>query len=325
MNRRAFISGLGGATVWPVAARAQQSEHPRRVGVIMSFAEADPEARSWIAAFIQRLGSLGWTDGRNVRIEFRWSAGDVEQLRAYATELAKLQPDAILSAGAAGTDAAQRATRAIPIVFVQVSDPVERGIVASLARPGGNVTGFTHFERMIGSKWLEMIKEIAPGVTRVAVIFDAENPASPRYVGAIESVASSLGVQLAPTRVHDLTEVQSTIDIFSRGSQGALIVLPSSFIREQIISLAAQYRLPAIYPYRYYVRGGGLLSYGINTEDQYRRAASYVDRILKGEKPADLPVQAPTKFELVINLKTAKALGLTVPLTLQASADEVIE
>ena len=300
----------------------------RRIGNLMHIAETDREAPARIAAFLQRLQELGWSDGRNVKIETRWGASDAERYRSYAAELVRLAPDVILATASPTVAALQQATRSVPIVFVQVIDPVGAGFVASLARPGGNVTGFTAFEYGMSAKWLELLKEIAPRVRRVAVLRDPAIAAGIGQLAAIQSVAPSLSVELSPVDVRDAGELEGAITAFARQPNGALIVTASPAValrRELVMTLAARHRLPAVYPFRYYVAGGGLLAYGSEWNDQYRQAAGYVDRILKGEKPADLPVQAPTKYELVINLKTAKALGLDVPPTLLARADEVIE
>jgi ABC-type uncharacterized transport system substrate-binding protein len=328
-TRREFISLLGGAAAtWPLTARAQQAERVRRVGVLMHLAADDPEGQPRITAFEQGLRELGWAVGRNLRIDYRWAAGDPDRLRKYAAELAALAPDVILAGG--GTPlvvALQQATATVPIVFVGVADPVGAGLVGSLARPGSNATGFTVYEYSISGKWLELLKEIAPRVTRAAVIRELAI-AGTGQLGAIQSVAPSLGVELFPIGVRDAGEIERAVMAFSRGSNGGLIVTgsPSTLVhRHQIITLAARHLLPAVYPYRYFVASGGLVSYGPDVIDQFRSAASYVDRILKGEKPADLPVQAPTKYELVVNAKTAKQLGLVIPPTLLARADEVIE
>jgi putative ABC transport system substrate-binding protein len=329
MRRREFITLLGGAAAaWPLAARAQQPERVRRIGVLMNLASDDSEGQARKAAFLQGLGASGWTDGHNVRIEYRWTAGDADRSRKYAAELVALAPDVILGSGSATVGPLLRATRTVPIVFVSVVDPVGAGYVASLARPGGNATGFTLFEYGISGKWLELLKHIAPTVRRAAVIRDPGIPSGTGQLGALQAVAPSFGVELSPVDVRDPGEIEHTVTSFARQPNGGLIVTGSASAiahRELIITLAAQYRLPAVYPYRYSVTSGGLISYGPDTVDPFRRAAGYVDRILKGEKPADLPVQAPTKYELVINLKTAKALGLDVPPTLIARADEVIE
>jgi putative ABC transport system substrate-binding protein len=327
MRRREFIALIGGAAAWPLAARAQQGERVRRIGVLMSLAADDPEGQARLAAFAQGLQELGWSIGRNVRIDYRWGTGDVSRYRAYAAELLALAPDVVLAAGSAAMGPLQ-ASQGVPVVFVQVGDPVGAGFVESLARPSGNATGFTVFEYGMSAKWLELLKEIAPQVRRAAVIRDTGIAAGAGQLGALQSVAPSLGVELRPVGVRDAGEIERTITAFARESNGGLIVTAGAAVstnRELIIKLAARHRLPAIYPFRYYVANGGLISYGPDNIDQYRRAAGYVDRILKGEKPADLPVQAPTKYELVINLKTAKAMGLTVPDSLLARADEVIE
>jgi putative tryptophan/tyrosine transport system substrate-binding protein len=329
MRRRDFIKAIAGsAAAWPLAARAQQAARMRRIGALMSLAENDPVSQARIAAFLQELKQLGWTDGRNVRIDYRWMGDDNDRRRTYAAELVTLAPDVILAAGSFGMGPLQQATRTVPIVFVNVADPVGAGFVASLARPGGNATGFTDFEYGISGKWLEILKEIAPGVRRVAVLRDLAVASGSGQLGAIQSVAPSFGVELTPVGVSDAGEIERDITAFARGSNGALIVTAGAstiFHRALIIALAAGHRLPAVYPYRYFAASGGLISYGPDQVDQYRRAAGYVDRILKGEKPADLPVQAPTKYELAINRKTAKVLVIEVPSTLLARADEVIE
>jgi len=328
MQRREFITFLGGAAVWPLAAQAQQADRMRRIGVLMNLAADDLEGRARFTAFVQGLQELGWTDGRNIRIDYRWAAGDADRFRRYAAELVALTPDVILANGSAAAGPLLQATRAVPIVFVLVPDPVGAGFVNSLARPGGNATGFTQFEYSIGAKWLELLKEIAPGVTRVAVIRDTALAAGTGQWGAIQSVAPSVGVEVSPVNMFDAPEIERAIAAFARSANGGLILTASTLAaqhRELIIRLAARHKLPAVYYERYYTSSGGLISYGPDSIDHYRRPAGYVDRILKGEKPADLPVQAPTKYELIINLKTAKALGLTVPPTLLARADEVIE
>jgi putative ABC transport system substrate-binding protein len=330
MQRREFITLLGGAVVaWPFEVRAQQTDRMRRIGVLMSLAADDPQGPSLITAFAQGLQALGWTAGSNVRIEYRWGANNTDLFRKYAAELVALSPDVILATAGSIVGALQQASRTVPIVFVTTIDPVGSGFVASLARPGGNATGFTAYEFSISGKWLELLKEIAPHVTRVAVIRDPSVPAGSGGFAAIQTVAPSFGVELTAVGVHDANEIEHGITAFARGSNGGLIIVgPTSSLalhRDLIATLAAQNRLPAVYAGRLFVTAGGLISYGPDPVDQYRRAATYVDRILKGEKPADLPVQAPTKYELVINLKTAKALGLEVPPTLLARADEVIE
>jgi ABC-type uncharacterized transport system substrate-binding protein len=328
VKRRAFITLLGGAVAWPLAARAQQPERMRRIGVLHTPAADDPVGQARNAAFLQGLGQLGWTDGRNVRIETRWPAGDAARIRRYAEELVALAPDVILATGSASVGPLLQATRAVPIVFVVVPDPVAAGFVDSLARPGGNATGFINFEYGIGAKWLEVLKEIAPGVRRVAVVRDPALAVGAGQFGAIQAAAPSFGIELGPVNVRDAAEIERGVAAFARSSNDGLIVTGSALAvvhRDAIVAAAARHKLPAVYPDRTFVADGGLISYGPDFNDQFRRAAGYVDRILKGEKPADLPVQAPTKYELVVNLKTAKALGLTVPPTLLARADEVIE
>jgi putative ABC transport system substrate-binding protein len=329
MRRREFITVLGGAAAaWPLYARAQQGDRMRRIGVLMSLTAEDPEGQVRLTAFLQGLQQLGWTDGRNVRIDTRWGAGDADRSRRYAAELIALAPDVILASGTSTMGPLLRATRTVPIVFTQVTDPVGAGFVDSLARPGGNATGFTLSEYGISGKWLELLKEIAPRVTRVAVLRDPDMAAGSGQLGAIQSVAPSFGVELSPVNVRDAPEIERAVAAFARSSNGGLIVSASGLAivhRDLIITLAARHRLPAVYFARYFVTDGGLISYGSDNIDPHRRAAGYVDRILKGEKPADLPVQAPVKYELVINLKTAKALGIEVPPMLLARADEVIE
>jgi putative tryptophan/tyrosine transport system substrate-binding protein len=330
MRRREFITLIGGAAVaWPLSARAQEPDRVRRIGVLMNRAADDPEVPSRVAGFAQGLAELGWTIGRNVRIEYRWTPGNAaDAARKYATELIALKPDVLLASGTIGVAALQQVTRGVPIVFTSVTDPVGAGLVDSLARPGGNTTGFMLFEYSSSGKWLELLKQVAPGVTRAAVLREAANPAGSAQFGVIQAMAPSLGVEVSPINVRDASEIERAIATFARSANGGLIVTGSataSLHRELIISLAAQHKLPAVYPNRFPILRGGLISYGPDLLDQFRRAAGYVDRILKGEKPADLPVQAPTTYELVINLKTAKTLGLTVPATLLATADEVIE
>jgi putative ABC transport system substrate-binding protein len=328
LKRRDFIRLVGGAAGWPLVARAQQRERMRHIGVLMSFAADDPESQARLTAFAQGLQESGWSDGRNVRIDYRWSAGENERYRRNAAELVALKPDVILASGGASVAALQQVTRTVPIVFAQVTDPVGAGYVASLARPGGNATGFTQFEFGISGKWLELLKQIAPQVTRAAVIRDPTVGAGIGQLAAIQSVAPSFGVELSAVGVSDAGEIERAITAFARDSNSGLIVVTgvsTATHRDLIVALAARYRLPAVYPYRFYATSGGLISYGPDTVDPFRRAAGYVDRILKGEKPADLPVQQPTKFELVINTRTAKALGLTIPPGMLAIADEVIE
>jgi putative ABC transport system substrate-binding protein len=329
MRRRQFITLLGGAAAaWPLAAHAQQAERIRRIGVLMSLAADDPEGQARMAAFLQGLQQLGWIDEHNVRIDTRWTAGNADNVRKYAAELVALAPDVILSPGSFTVGPLLGATRSVPIVFVHVPDPVGAGFVDSLARPGGNATGFTQFEYSTTGKWLELLKEIAPGVTRAAVIRDPAITAGIGQWSAIQAVATSLGVEVSPVNVRDGGEIERTIMAFARGAKGGLIVTGSALAavhRNLIITLAARHKLPAVYFDRNFVIGGGLISYGPDLYDMYRRAAGYVDRILKGEKPADLPVQASTKYELVVNLKTAQALGIVIPPSLLARADEVIE
>jgi ABC-type uncharacterized transport system substrate-binding protein len=329
VRRREFISLLGGAAVvWPLPLSAQQGQRVRRIGLLMNLTADDRESQVRVAAFLQGLQELGWTVGRNLRIDTRWGAGDLDRYRRYAAELVALTPDVVLTAGSAAVSAMQRATRDAPIVFVTVTDPVGGGLVASLARPGGNTTGFTHFEYGMGAKWLELLKQFAPGVARVAVLRASAFATGIGQFAAIQAVAPSFGVELRPIDVRDAGEIESALTAFVQGANDGLIMTTNPLAtlhRNLIISLAARHRLPAVYPNSYFVADGGLASYGPDQVDQFRRAAGYVDRILKGEKPADLPVQAPTKYELVINLKTAKALGLDVPPTLLARADEVIE
>ena len=327
MNRRRFITLLGGAVAaWPRAALAQQGERVRRVGVLMNLTAEDREAQRRVTAFVQGLQELGWTDGRNVRIETRWGASDPERNRRYAAELVALAPDVILAAGTPVLVALQRESRSIPIVFASIVDPVGAGFAERLSRPGGNATGFTLFEYAISGKWLELLKELLPSVTRVAVIRDPVITQGIGQFAAIQAVSPPFGVELSPIGVGD-NEIERAVERFAQEPNGSLIVTAGSTAirRDLIIALAARHRLPAVYPFRYHATSGGLISYGPNTVDPYRRAAGYVDRILKGEKPADLPVQNPTKYELVVNLKTAKALGLEMPPTLLARADEVIE
>ena len=328
MKRRAFITLLGGAAAgWPLAARAQQGERMRRIAVLMPLAADEPESLARVGAFLQGLQALGWTDGRNVRIEYRWAAGDAER-RKYAAEVVALAPDIILANGASTVAPLLQVTRTLPIVFVQVTDPVGAGFVASLARPGGNATGFTVSEYSLSGKWLELLKQIAPGVTRVLVFRDPTIASGIGQFAAIQAVAPSLRIDIVPADVREAGEIERAVTAFAGQPNSGLIVLTgvsAIFHRKLFIALAARHRLPAVYPFRLIATEGGLASYGPDTIDPFRRAAGYVDRILKGEKPADLPVQAPTRLELVINLKTAKALGLDVPDKLLATADEVIE
>ena len=327
LKRREFITLLGGAAASPLAARAQQADRKRRIGILMTIAANDPEAQARIVVFAQALQALGWTDGRNARIDVRWSTNRSDTLK-YAAELAAFPSDVILAEGSEAVGPLQAATRTIPIVFVLVPDPVGQGFVDSLARPGANVTGFTLYEFGMAGKWLQLLKEIAPHVTRAAVIRDSTTTGGVGQFAAIQSMAPSLGVEAVAVNVRDPGEIERTIADFGRSANGGLIVTGSGLAmvhRELIATLAARYRLPAVYWDRTPVSAGGLISYGADLRDQYRHAAAYVDRLLKGEQPATLPVQAPTKYELVINLKAAKALGLEIPTTVLARADEVIE
>jgi ABC-type uncharacterized transport system substrate-binding protein len=326
VNRREFITLLGGAAAWPLAAGAQHASAMRRIGVLVNLASDDPESQARIGAFLQGLQEYGWAIGRNVRIEYRWAA-DPASVPGLAAELVALAPDVILANANPSVWALQRTTRTLPIVFVAATEPVGSGLVESMARPGGNATGFASAEFGTSAKWLELLKEIAPGVTRAAVLQDPPTGGASQFA-AIQAVAASLGVALRSVAVSDVGEIERLVAEFARASNGGLIVTrgaPTITHRNLIVKLAAQHRLPAVYPLRLFVTAGGLISYGPDVVDQYRRAAGYVDRVLKGEKPADLPVQAPTKYELVINLKTVKALGLDIPATVLARADEVIE
>jgi putative tryptophan/tyrosine transport system substrate-binding protein len=329
MQRREFITLVGGAVAaWPLAERAQQRERMRRIGVLMNLTPDDAEGQARLAAFLQGLQEAGWAVGRNVRIDLRWGAGDADSFRKQAAELIALAPDVVFASGIPAATPLLQATRTVPIVFAQVVDPVGAGLVASLARPGGNATGFTSPEYGFAGKWVEVIKNIAPSATRVAVLRDAASSSGIGYLSAIQSVAASLGMELTPVGVSDADEIERGITAFARAPNGGLIVTGNTLTmvhRELIITLAARHRLPAVYGLRLFVNDGGLISYGPDSIDPHRRAAGYVDRILRGAKPADLPVEAPNKYELVINLKTARALGLDVPVTLLARADEVIE
>jgi putative tryptophan/tyrosine transport system substrate-binding protein len=329
IGRRKFLATLGGAAAaWPVGARAQQGERMRRIGVLLPAAPDDAEQQSWLGAFLQGLAQSGWITGRNIRIETRWTKFDPEETRKHAAELVALAPDVIFAAGTSTVGPLLRLTRTVPIVFPVASDPVAAGLVESLARPGGNATGFMSLEIGFSAKWLELLKEIAPGVKRAAVLRTLATAAGPGQFGVIQAVAPSLGVELRPIDTRDAGEIERAVVAFASQPNGGLIATTGGGVlrhRELTVALAARHRLPAVYAYRTHVMSGGLISYGLDNLDQYRRAAGYVDRILKGEKPAELPVQAPTKYELVINLKTAKALGLEIPPTLLARADEVIE
>ena len=329
MQRREFISLIGSvAATWPLAAFAQQRDQMRRIGVLINRAESDPEGQARLAAFRQALEQLGWNEGHNIRIDIRWGDDKIDLERKYAAELVGLAPDVILASGSMSVTAVQALSRTLPIVFAAVADPVGAGFVESMARPGGNATGFMIYEYSLGGKFLELLRQIAPSVTRVAVLRDANNPALLATFGAVRGAAQLLGVEVSVVDTRDAGEIERGVTAFARPENGGLIVLPgarASVHGALIVALAARYKLPAIYPFRYHATGGGLIYYGPDFVEPFRPAAGYVDRILKGEKPNDLPVQAPTKYELVINLKTAKALGLTVPPTLIAQADEVIE
>jgi ABC-type uncharacterized transport system substrate-binding protein len=330
MKRREFIAGLGGAAVWPVVARAQQGDRIRRIGVLLAIDENDPQGKARLSGFMQEFTKLGWTEGRNMRMDVRWAAGSVDRLRMFAKELVALQPDVIFTAATSATTALQRETRTIPIVFVNVSDPVGSRFVASLSRPGGNMTGFQNFEAPIAGRWPGLLTQIAPGVERVAIMFnpDMSPGGGSVFLPPFEAAARSLKVEPIAAPVHSDAEIEATIISLRREPRGALVVLNDGFVtahRAGIISLAARNNVPAVYGQSFFAREGGLLSYGPDQVDIFRRAAPYVDRILRGEKPAELPVQLPIKFEMAINLKTAKALGLTIPETLLATADEVIQ
>jgi putative ABC transport system substrate-binding protein len=329
MRRREFITLMGGAAAtWPLAARAQQPEPMRRIGVLMNRGPDDAEGQALVAAFQQAMQQLGWSDGRNMRIDVRWGANDVERDRKYAAELVALAPDVIVASGTLSATALQNVTRTLPIVFAQIADPVGAGLVDTLARPGGNTTGFMNFEYSLSGKWLELLKEIVPNMRRAAVLRDSGTPAGIGQFSAIQGAAQSLGVELSPVSIRDAAEIERAVAALARSANVGLVVTASASASAQhdlIVTLAARYKLPAVYSDRFNVTGGGLVSYGPDRFGQFRSAASYVDRILKGEKPADLPVQAPTKYELAVNLKTAKALGLTIPPSVLGRADEVIE
>ena len=329
MRRRELITLLGGAAiVWPLAVRAQQPEQVRRVGVLLSDAQEDADGQTRLTAFVQTLQQLGWTDGRNVRIDTRWVAAEADRYRKYAVELVALAPDVILASTSPVVAALQLATRTVPIVFANVVDPVGAGFVANLAHPGGNITGFALFEYGISGKWLALLKEMAPNVTRAAVLRDPSTAAGAGQLGAIQAIAPSLDIELTPLDVRDESELEGAVALFARKPNGGIIVTASANARvnrQQVTALIARHRLPAVYAFPYFANVGGLMCYGPNSIQQFRFAADYVNRILKGEKPADLPVQAPAQYELVINLKTAKALGLTVPPSLLARVDAVIE
>ena len=329
MRRREFITLLGGAAVaWPVAARAQQPERMRRIGVLSAFADDDPDMQAWLPAFRQGLERLGWSEGRNVRIDTRFARANVDQHQALAKELVALQPDVIVAQTTPVVTALQRESRALPIVFVYVSDPVGSGLVASLARPGGNLTGLLLYEASIVGKWLAMLREIAPRIARAALVADPKTPIYDYFLRAAEAIAPSLAIELVPSPVETAADIERAIESFARAPNGGLFLPPNATIvlhRDLIIALAARHRLPAVYAFRQFVAAGGLVSYGIDQVDVWRQAALYVDRVLRGANPADLPVQAPTRYETAVNLKTAKALGLTVPPGVLVAADEVIE
>ena len=328
MRRREFIAGFGGAAAWPLVARAQQGDRVRRIGVLLPATADDAEYQARLGAFHQGLALLGWSIGRNVRIDIRWATANAADIRKHAAELVALAPDVILANGGATVGPLMQVTRTVPIVFPIVVDPVGAGFVDSLARPGGNATGFMDGEYSMAAKWLELLKQVAPGVTRVAILRDTTQGAGQSQFAAMQAVAPSLKMEVNPANVRDASEIERAVASFGCAPNGGLVVTngaAQTLHRELIISLAARHRLPSVYPHRLYVASGALISYGIDLIDQHRRAAGYVDRILKGEKPADLPVQAPTKYELVLNLKTATALGLTIPETLLATADEVIQ
>jgi ABC-type uncharacterized transport system substrate-binding protein len=329
MQRRQFITLLGGAAAaWPLVADAQQPERVRRIGILLATTADDAEFQAWVGAFLQALALLGWTIGRNVRIDTRWAGAKADDIRKHAAELAALAPDVILAHGASTLGPLLQATRTVPVVFPIAGDPVAAGFVDSMARPGGNATGFTSFDYGVSAKWLELLKQTAPGVTRAAVLRDATQGSGTSQFAVIQAAAPSLRVEVSPVNMRDAGEIERAITAFAHSPGGGLIVAAgpgATRHRDLIIALAVRHKLPAVYPARFFVAGGGLISYGPDFVDQYRRAAGYVDRILKGEKPADLPVQAPTKYELVINLKTAKALGLDIPPSVLARADEVIE
>jgi putative ABC transport system substrate-binding protein len=328
VKRRTFIAGLGSAAAWPLAARAQQGDRVRRIGVLIAFDENDPEQKRRVSAFTQALAGLGWTDGRNVRMDLRWGGGDTNRIRALAQELVGLQPDIILTDSTPSTAAVQRETRTIPIVFASVTDPVGSGFVARLDRTGGNITGFATFEATLGGKWLELLSEIAPGLKRAAIMFNPDTATASTFMPSLEAAARSLQVAPIIAPVHSDAEIETAIIALGGQPRGGLVLLPDAWMlghRASIISAAARNNVPAVYAVSAFARDGGLLFYGIDSVDLFRRAASYVDRILRSAKPAELPVQLPTKFEMIVNLKTAKALGLTVPQSILLSADEVIQ
>ena len=328
LKRRDFIAVVGGAVAWPLAARAQQRERMRRIGVLLPAVADNPVFQGWLGGFLQALALLGWVIGRNLQLDIHWATPSAASIRKHAAELAVLAPDVIVTHGISTLGPLKQATSTVPIVFVIVSDPVAAGVVESLARPGGNATGFTPFEYSLGGKWPELLKQIAPGITRVAVIRDHANPTGLGQFGVIQALGQALGMEVSPVNARDTGETEGAIAAFARHPNSGLIITPGPFVqlhRDLMVALPLQHKLPAAYFERGFVAAGGLISYGPDYVDEYRRAAGYVDRILRGEKPADLPVQTPTKYELIINLKTAKAIGLEVPPTLLARADEVIE
>jgi putative tryptophan/tyrosine transport system substrate-binding protein len=329
MRRREFITFLTGvAAAWPLAVRAQQPERTRRIAILMNRAANDLEGESRLATFKEAMEQLGWREGRNLRIDVRWGGDEIDTERKYAAELVALSPDLILAAGTVSMTALHPLTRTLPIVFAVVADPVGAGFVKSLAKPGGNATGFSLYEYGLSGKWLELLKQVAPSITRAAVLRDVTNPAGLAYFGAIRATGQSLGIEVSPLEMNNAGEIEKGIAEFAIAAKSGLIVTPNSSAsihRALIVDLAARFRLPAVYPFDYMARGGGLLSYGPDFVEQFRNAANYVDRVLRGEKPADLPVQQPTKYKMIINLKTAKALGLTVPTSLLGRADEVLE
>jgi putative tryptophan/tyrosine transport system substrate-binding protein len=328
MKRREFIVALGGAATWPISAQAQQSERPRQIGMLIPFNDNEPEVKERLSAFKQRLHALGWIENRNIRFDYRFTGQDAERIRTGTGELIALGPDVIVAWGNPAVAILEKATQTIPIVFVGVSDPVESGFVTNIGRPGGNITGFQNFETAIGGKWLDLLKEIAPGVRRVALVYSPDISAQVAFIHSAEAASASLGVTVTGAAVQSIADMQHVLTAFAKEPNGGLIVAPFPFImtnQDRIIALASDLHLPAIYPFRYFATNGGLASYGFDTVEAHREAASYVDRILKGEKPGNLPVQAPTKYELVINLKTAKALGLDLPPQLLLRADDVIE
>jgi putative ABC transport system substrate-binding protein len=328
MRRRKFIALVAGAVAWPLAVRAQQAEQMRRIGILMSIGESDPLSGMHMKSFQEGLRELGWVEGRNVRFDNRWAEGDADRYRTYAAELVSLGPDVILTSSTPAARAQQQASRRIPIVFVSISDPVGDGFVASLATPGGNMTGFSNYDPAMVGKWLELLKEIAPNTKKVAVVYNPDTAPHSIFLPPLKDAMQAFAMQMAPTLVRSVGEIESAIAALGREPAAGLLAIPDGYTyvhRALLTTQAAKHRVPTVYPFSVFAKGGGLVSYGVEIDEQFRRAASYVDRILRGAKPSDLPVQAPTKFELVINLKTAKALGLTIPPALLARADEVIE